>query len=104
MAARKSEVPVVATRPFLITFSGIDGAGKTTQIEQLSLRLQKQGLRVLQLSFWDDIAALSEMRAGAGYRASEVPASRATAPSVVCAAFSPKRKSASLNVAYTSVG
>jgi thymidylate kinase len=71
MAARKSEVPVVATRPFLITFSGIDGAGKTTQIEQLSSRLQKQGLHVLQLSFWDDIAALSEMRAGAGYRASE---------------------------------
>jgi len=55
-----------ANRPALITFSGIDGAGKTTQIECLQSRLQQQGLRVLRLSFWDDIAVWSKMRAGVG--------------------------------------
>ncbi|MGD0569204.1 MAG: hypothetical protein ABSA78_12425 [Candidatus Sulfotelmatobacter sp.] len=55
-------------RPFLITFSGIDGAGKTTQIEHVSSCLQKQGLRVLRLTFWDHVAAWSNMRAGVGHR------------------------------------
>jgi len=54
------------TRPFVISFSGIDGAGKTTQIESLSLSLQEQGFRVLRLSFWDDVAVWSKMRAGVG--------------------------------------
>jgi thymidylate kinase len=54
------------TRPFLISFSGIDGAGKTTQIESLSASLQEQGFRVLRLSFWDDVAVWSKMRAGIG--------------------------------------
>ena len=59
----------VAARPFLITFSGIDGAGKTTQIEQLSDSLQRSGLRVTRLSFWDDVAVLSTLRAGVGGKA-----------------------------------
>jgi thymidylate kinase len=59
----------IATRPFLITFSGIDGAGKTTQIEHLSSYLEKQGLRVLRLSFWDHVAAWSNFRAGVGHQA-----------------------------------
>jgi thymidylate kinase len=69
MTSAQAAARALTHRPFVISFSGIDGAGKSTQIEQLSSRLQRQGLRVLQLSFWDDIAALSEMRAGAGYRA-----------------------------------
>jgi thymidylate kinase len=66
MAAKQATSQPPATRPFLITFSGIDGAGKTTQIEHLSSCLQKQGLRVLRLSFWDNVAAWSKMRAGVG--------------------------------------
>ena len=58
----------IDARPFLITFSGIDGAGKTTQIEQLSTLLQNSGLRVTRLSFWDDVAFCSNLRAGAGAR------------------------------------
>jgi thymidylate kinase len=65
------DAQLIATRPFLITFSGIDGAGKTTQIECLSLSLQKQGLRVLRLSFWDDVAVWSKVRAGVGHGSQE---------------------------------
>ncbi len=66
MSSDLADVQPTATRPFVITFSGIDGAGKTTQIECLSLSLQKRGLRVLRLSFWDDVAVWSKVRAGAG--------------------------------------
>jgi thymidylate kinase len=58
-------------RPFIISFSGVDGAGKTTQIENLESYLQKRGLRVLRLSFWDHVAVLRDLRAGAGQRAVE---------------------------------
>jgi thymidylate kinase len=57
-----------ANRPFLITFSGIDGAGKTTQIDHLASFLQQKNLRVLQFSFWDDVAVWSNMRAGVGQK------------------------------------
>ncbi len=69
MAPHNTNSQAMVTRPFLITFSGIDGAGKTTQIEHLSLCLRKRGLRVLRLSFWDHVAAGSKIRAGVGYQA-----------------------------------
>jgi|SRR5580658_3465175 thymidylate kinase len=69
MAADRTDKQAVTTRPFMITFSGIDGAGKTTQIESLSLYLHNQGLRVVRLSFWDDVAVWSKMRAGVGPQA-----------------------------------
>ncbi|HEY1679174.1 MAG TPA: hypothetical protein VGG04_15765 [Candidatus Sulfotelmatobacter sp.] len=59
-------------RPCLITFSGVDGAGKTTQIEELSSQLQRQGLRVLRLSFWDDIAVWTNLRSEAGQHAARI--------------------------------
>jgi thymidylate kinase len=54
--------------PFLITFSGIDGAGKTTQIEHLSSYLRAQGFLVRRFSFWDDVAVWPNLRSGVGYQ------------------------------------
>jgi thymidylate kinase len=49
-------------RPLLVSFSGIDGSGKTTQIEALLAWLRGAGLRVHLLRFWDDIAVLGRLR------------------------------------------
>lgn len=51
-----------------VSFSGIDGAGKGTQIEALRSRLEKNGLRVLLIGFWDDIARLTRLREATGHR------------------------------------
>ncbi len=47
----------------IVTFSGIDGAGKTTQIDCISTHLAHQGYRVARVSFWDDVAFMSTARA-----------------------------------------
>lgn len=49
-------------RPCLVSFSGVDGSGKTTQIEALLAWLRDAGLRVHVLRFWDDIAVFGRMR------------------------------------------
>lgn len=69
MSPSEDAAAPTATRPFVISFSGIDGAGKTTQIEHLATHLQEQGLRVLRLTFWDHVAVWPTMRAGVGNRA-----------------------------------
>jgi thymidylate kinase len=55
-------------RTLLVSFSGIDGAGKSTQIEALSVRLAEDGLRVRLIRFWDDVARLKGIRETSGHR------------------------------------
>jgi thymidylate kinase len=57
-----------SNRTNFVSFSGIDGAGKSTQIEALCARLAEDGLRVQLIRFWDDIARLTNIRETAGHR------------------------------------
>lgn len=68
-----ARVQPFANRPFLISFSGIDGAGKSTQIDYLKTSLENEGLRVLLLTFWDNVAVFSRVRGGVGQRTAPVP-------------------------------
>ena len=49
-------------RAIVVSFSGIDGAGKSTQISMLETCLREAGLRSSLLTFWDDVAAFSHFR------------------------------------------
>ena len=51
----------------IVSFSGIDGAGKSTQIDHLRLSCQEIGLCVQSVIFWEDIAKLKSVRETAGY-------------------------------------
>ena len=51
----------------LVSFSGIDGAGKSTQIDALRTFLEECGLRSNLYTFWDDIVALRNLREGISY-------------------------------------
>jgi thymidylate kinase len=51
-------------RPILISFSGIDGAGKSTQIQQLRNHLKEAGISVREFTFWDDVVVLRRLRSG----------------------------------------
>jgi thymidylate kinase len=50
-----------------VSFSGIDGAGKSTQIENLRTQLNEAGARVLLITFWDDVAKLTRIREVSGH-------------------------------------
>lgn len=50
------------TTPLLVSFSGIDGAGKSTQIEHLRNTLTAAGCPVTQLAFWDHVVVFSRFR------------------------------------------
>src|ERR1700737_1553267 len=54
--------------PVLISFSGIDGAGKSTQIAKLLAYLSEANLSVTQLAFWDNVVAFPSLRAGFGHK------------------------------------
>lgn len=52
-------------RAVLLSFSGIDGAGKSTQIETLCTNLRTVGLNVQLITFWDEVVRLKIIRKGA---------------------------------------
>jgi len=52
----------------LISFSGIDGAGKSTQIAKLLTFLSDANLSVVQLAFWDNVVAFPSLRAGFSHK------------------------------------
>jgi thymidylate kinase len=52
------------SRPLLISFSGLDGSGKSTQIENLQSCLAAAGYRTTLLAFWDDVVVLTRYREG----------------------------------------
>ena len=54
-------------RTTFLSFSGIDGAGKSTQIQALRGSLTELGLRVRIIPFWDQIASLTRLRENAGH-------------------------------------
>lgn len=51
-----------------VSFSGMDGAGKSTQIQNLRTRLTDAGLRVSLVTFWDDVARLRGVREVSGHK------------------------------------
>jgi thymidylate kinase len=53
----------------IVTFSGIDGAGKSTQISSLETWLGSSGLHTTLLTFWDDVVCFSRGREFMSYKA-----------------------------------
>jgi thymidylate kinase len=51
-------------KTLLITFSGIDGAGKSTQIAKLTSYVDAQQMAIRQLAFWDDVVMFRGLRTG----------------------------------------
>ena len=61
------QTPKISRTSTLVSFSGIDGAGKSTLIANLIAHLEQSGLRVRLITFWDDVARLKFLREGAGH-------------------------------------
>jgi thymidylate kinase len=53
----------------IVSFSGVDGAGKSTQISALELCLNQSGFRTQILTFWDDVVCFSRCREFMSYKA-----------------------------------
>jgi len=59
-----SQTQSAGVKPLLVSFSGVDGAGKSTQIANLIEFAQQRGLTTQLLAFWDDVVVLSRYREG----------------------------------------
>jgi thymidylate kinase len=55
------------TKSHVVSFSGIDGAGKSSQIDHLKKAFEAKGLSVRVIAFWDSIATLKQFRESAGH-------------------------------------
>ena len=53
----------------IVSFSGIDGAGKSTQISALQAWIKKTGQRTQMLTFWDDVVVASGFREFTSHKA-----------------------------------
>ena len=53
----------------IVSFSGIDGAGKSTQISALQAWIEKTGQRTQMLTFWDDVVVASRFREFTSHKA-----------------------------------
>lgn len=51
-----------------VSFSGIDGAGKSTQIDALHAAAERAGMRVRTIRFWDDVARWTGLRETSGHK------------------------------------
>lgn len=51
-------------KPLLISFSGLDGSGKSTQIENLRAVLEASGLSTRLVAFWDNVVVGVKYREG----------------------------------------
>lgn len=54
-------------QPVTVSFSGMDGAGKSTQIEALCSRAREAGLLVRVVPFWDEVARFTSVREKSGH-------------------------------------
>jgi thymidylate kinase len=52
------------SKPLLISFSGVDGSGKSTQIENLCSALHAAGMKTTLLAFWDNVVVGVKYREG----------------------------------------
>ncbi len=59
---------MLPSHPMVISFSGIDGAGKSTQIDNLITHLTAAGLSITLITFWDNVVMLKALREGAGHK------------------------------------
>lgn len=55
-------IPQLRHRPALVSFSGLDGSGKSTQIENLRAVLAAKGLTSTTLAFWDNVVVGTRYR------------------------------------------
>jgi thymidylate kinase len=62
---RPAEAAQRGSIPKLVSFSGVDGAGKSTQIEALCAAIREAGMKFRIVRFWDDVARLVRFREAA---------------------------------------